>query len=112
MTRRRLLLLSLAAIAVVLMVAWLLWPRTGITRENARRIELGMTLAEVEAILGGPARDESSGPLTHDLGPIHVALSHGGPEGFPAAQRWLRWKSDSVTVDVTVCDGRVIAVLG
>jgi hypothetical protein len=57
--RTRLLLFGLpAALVGALLVAWLLWPRTAITRENAARIELGMTVAEVEAFLGGPARDD------------------------------------------------------
>jgi hypothetical protein len=63
MTRRRFLFLSLAAVVVVLAVAWLLWPRTAITRENAAKIQVGMTLAEVRAILGGKPRDESNGRL-------------------------------------------------
>jgi hypothetical protein len=66
MTRRarRMLLFGLpAAVVAVAVSAWLLWPRTAITRENADKIRMGMTLAEVEAILGGPARDESTGPL-------------------------------------------------
>jgi hypothetical protein len=60
MTRRtrRLLIALPLAVALSLAVAWLLWPRTAITRENAARIQEGMTLAEVEAILGGPAREE------------------------------------------------------
>jgi outer membrane protein assembly factor BamE (lipoprotein component of BamABCDE complex) len=67
MTRRRLLLFALIAVAVVLAVGvWLLWPRTAITRENAAKIQAGMTLAEVEAILGGPARDEMTGRVLSD----------------------------------------------
>jgi hypothetical protein len=64
--RRRLLLVAVVSTAVVLVVgltAWLFLPRTAITRENAARIQVGMAVAEVVAILGGPARDESSGPL-------------------------------------------------
>jgi hypothetical protein len=64
---RRLLLACLPAAAVALAVgAWLLWPRTAITRENAAKIHKGMTRAEVKAILGGPPRDESSGPVDLD----------------------------------------------
>ncbi len=52
---RRLLFLSLAAVVVGLVVgAWLLWPRT-LTHKDAEGIREGMTLAEVEAILRGPA---------------------------------------------------------
>jgi len=49
-------------VAGVLYVA--LWPRTPITRENVARIQPGMDLAEVEAILGGPARNDATGPVT------------------------------------------------
>ena len=66
-TRRRLLLFGMLAIATVFAVAvWMLWPRPGITRANAMRIEVGMTRADVEAVLGGPARDESVGPTKID----------------------------------------------
>jgi hypothetical protein len=61
-TRRRLFLLALCVAVVLLGVGiWLLWPRwphTAISQENVNRINVGMTLAEVEQILGGPARDE------------------------------------------------------
>jgi hypothetical protein len=67
MTRRtrRLLLFGLPAGLVAAMLAvWLLWPRTAITRENADKIRMGMTLAEVETILGGRARNEATGTLS------------------------------------------------
>jgi hypothetical protein len=58
MTRRQL-LFAMPGALVLLGVVWVaLWhakPRTAITRENAARIQEGMTLAEVETILGGPA---------------------------------------------------------
>ena len=57
MTKRRLLLIAgpLAAVAVTLGVLAMLPPRPGVTKENFDRIEVGMTRAEVEVILGGPA---------------------------------------------------------
>jgi hypothetical protein len=51
---------ALAALACAL---WLYATRTTITEANAECIRPGMTRAEVEAILGGPARDESTGRL-------------------------------------------------
>jgi hypothetical protein len=61
--RRRFLVLAILGAAVAMpVVVWLLWPRpSAITRENAERIQLDMTLTEVEAILGGPPRDETGG---------------------------------------------------
>jgi hypothetical protein len=73
-TRRRLLFSLPAGLAVALVTAWLFWPRTAITEENAAKVQVGMTLAEVEAVLGGPARDESTGPLTTDIALRQVAL--------------------------------------
>jgi hypothetical protein len=53
--RRRLLLGVLGAVALVAcgLFAWLLLPRPGVTRANYERIQEGMTLPEVEGILGG-----------------------------------------------------------
>lgn len=79
--RKRCLLLALPSAFVVLGVgAWVLCPHTAITRENAERIQEGMTQAEVMAILGGPPRDESSGPLDMDE----------PDEGFPELIREAR----------------------
>jgi hypothetical protein len=91
---RRRLFIALGLLACVLLtgVAWLLWPRgSGITRANAARIAKGMTLDEVEALLGGPARDESTGPLNpdHKLG--------FGPGGVVR-----EWRSDEVIIHVTM----------
>ena len=74
---RRLLLLALpAALVAVLLAAWLLWARTAITRENAERIRVGMTLAEVEAILGGmpTAFDDAREQVVYEMA---VVLSNG-----------------------------------
>jgi hypothetical protein len=55
MRRRRLLLeigvLALLALASGL-VAWLVWPRSGVTPENFHRLRLGMSGREVEAVFG------------------------------------------------------------
>src|SRR5262245_43912220 len=58
---RRLLLLALPAAGLALGLVALL-PGTSpsaITLENAGKIRVGMTLAEVEALLGGPQRNET-----------------------------------------------------
>ncbi len=80
---RRLLLLALPVGLLVLAIGvGLLWPRTAITRENAAKIEPGMTLAEVEAKLGGPARDETTGPVEREE----------PPEFAPPDARGIRWR--------------------
>jgi hypothetical protein len=54
----------------------LIW-QPGLTEDNVRRIRPGMTLAEVEALLGGPAAD------TFEM-----------PADYPA-YRWQRdWRED------------------
>jgi hypothetical protein len=103
---RRFLFLSLAAVVAVLAVGlWLLWPGTAITRENAERIEEGMTLADVEAILGGPARNESDLPenFIHDAfipkGFINASFANGDRhETQPYAEK--RWASSGCVVIV------------
>lgn len=98
--RRRFLVLSLAAILVGLGVGlWLLWPHTAITHENADRIQPGMTLAEVEAILGGPARDETGGRFW--INQLGSTLFLGNS---PESQQWV---SDECAVAVWFTDGHV-----
>jgi hypothetical protein len=77
----------------------LLW-QPGLTEVNVRRLRPGMTLAEVEALLGGPA------PVTVDMLPV----AHDEERGY----RWLRhWKADCAAVDVQFFeDGRVMAAAG
>jgi len=70
MSRRRLIILSIGAIAVVsigLGILAVLPPQPGVTKANFDRIEKGMTLADVEAILGSESMSHfdhgESGPL-------------------------------------------------
>src|SRR5581483_2117599 len=58
-----------------LAVAWLLSPRSAVTPENAAMIEKGMIIAEVEAIMGGAARDETTGPALTCGSPSAVATT-------------------------------------
>jgi hypothetical protein len=115
MTKRRLLLIALFA-TVMLLSVWALWPRTAITREDAARIREGMTLGEVEAILGGPARDESSGaPIADDDDafdpkalPVPPRQQRMAEMRFHIGDGILEWRSDLVVVSVVLdSDGRV-----
>jgi hypothetical protein len=62
--RKRKLLLALAGLAVVVgAVVFVLWPQSvRCTDENFDRLGVGMTRAEVQAILG-PSGDHATGPL-------------------------------------------------
>ena len=64
MTKKRLFLLASLplVIAVALGVLAMLPPSPGVTKANFNRIEIGMTIAEVEAILGGPANTPAELP--------------------------------------------------
>jgi hypothetical protein len=87
---RRLSVLWLAGLALVvgalLLTDRLLWA-PGLTEDNVRRIRPGMTLAEVEALLGGPATE------TIDL------QADGSPLALMGL-RWQRhWRADGAAVD-------------
>ena len=83
MTRRRVLLLgSVAALAAMAFGAWVTWPRpSAITDENSVKIQTGMTLAEVEAILGGPPRNE--------VGHAADRVEYGQPRVVLDERRWI-----------------------
>jgi hypothetical protein len=104
MIRRRLLLLVVPAVTLAgLLAFWLLWPRSAITRANAERIQEGMTLAEVEDILGGPPRDDG-------VGLIAVQRRDGSEGTIPRSEllgilgqvEGKSWLSDEVLVWITL----------
>jgi SmpA / OmlA family len=82
-------------VGALLLTDRLLW-EPGLTEDNVRRIRPGMTLAEVEALLGGPAAD------TFEM-----------PADYPA-YRWQReWRAKGAAVEVQfTADGRVMAAAG
>jgi hypothetical protein len=86
-------------VGALLLTDWLLW-RPGLTEDNVRRIKPGMPLAEVEAMLGGPATWE-----------MDMRLAAPDEE---RGYRWLRrWKAEGAAVDGQFFeDGRVMAAGG
>ncbi|HMF15961.1 MAG TPA: hypothetical protein VKE98_02090 [Gemmataceae bacterium] len=96
MTKRRLFWLAYAA-CVLLAVFWgarLLTPRHRINRESLEKIQVGMTLEEVEAILGVPPGDYATKEIgiawVGEEGAIHVMLN---PEGRVSYLAWLEpWR--------------------
>src|SRR5258708_7344213 len=100
--RRPLCLALFACIAAAGIVAFLLLSRSAINRENFEKIAVGMTLAEVETILGGPQRDESTGPVVpdHDDTMLLALGTSGGVQE-------KHWTSNSVAVRVDLnAEGR------
>jgi len=55
-----------------------LFPSTMINATNAGKVQLGMTSIEVFAILGGPPRDEATGPIEYDDAPGVEAPRYAG----------------------------------
>ena len=91
MTHHHFLLGSAAIIGALAFAAWALQPRpSAINQWNASRIEKGMTLAQAEAILGGPPRQEGERYPCCLFGPrpaaewgtpslvVRVSLDHDG----------------------------------
>jgi hypothetical protein len=97
MAKRALLWLTglMLVVSALLLTDRLLW-QPGLTEDNVRRIKPGMTLAEVEALLGGPAAD------TFEMPPDYMAYR---------LQR--EWKEGGETVVVQFfADGRVMTAAG
>jgi hypothetical protein len=93
-------LVELALVALALLLTdRLLWA-PGLTEDNVRRLRPGMTLAEVEALLGGPATWE-----------MDMWEGQGGTE---LGYRWLRhWQAEGAAGDVQFrADGTVMAAGG
>jgi hypothetical protein len=112
MTRRRMLLFGLlATVTGIGLGAWMLSPRppSTITRVSAAKITEGMTLAEVEAILGGPERDDTTGPVVSDfVGPDGMDQYEERLAQFRSVHSPRVWSSDHVWVLVQIdADGRV-----
>jgi hypothetical protein len=95
------LVLGLAVVAVSLaVVTWLSGPRTAITVASAATIEPGMTLAEVESLLGGPAWDETTGQVALDQDDTPAG-------GAPDLIRALRVRQQFYLIDSLTLDPRV-----
>jgi hypothetical protein len=104
--RRRKLIAAVVGLAVLVVVgAFVLWPQTDqgdrITRENYNYIKIGMSRAEVEAILG-PAGDYATGSLRfagptlrvfsgEPSPPSEYVLSVRDAEGYDI----VRWRNDT-----------------
>ena len=107
---RWLLGLTLLAVAGTAVFAYLLYPRSAINRENFEKIREGMTLAEVEAILGGEQRDESTGFLMtigeKEDGILIPAMV--GPMTISSRDRIQVWANDYAVIRMDFgWDGRI-----
>jgi hypothetical protein len=108
MINRRLLRFAvLVALILFGVSAWELWPRdqSAINRVIAEKIRVGMTLSEVQAILGGPPRTEGS--LGRSFG-WNLDVEQRGAEVAVATHTWLGLHA-KVEVGVNG-NGRVISL--
>ncbi len=111
MPRPHLLLrLALPAVAVAVAVGvWLAWPRTAISLENYARVQKGMTVGELEGLLGGLPRNESTGPLVYDDG-IYQGCCRILPHWAHRYEPWRKhpnsyeWISDEAIIYVFLDD--------
>jgi hypothetical protein len=115
MFRRRVPLIALFAVLVLVGIAGLTpWPAartTAISRENAAKLREGLTVAEVEAILGGPPRDDSTGPLAGDNRDGTASTIWFWPQPLVTRPPPRAWISDCVAVHVQFDDaGRALSV--
>jgi hypothetical protein len=115
-TRRRLLLVVLAGLLALGVGVWLLWPESAINAGNFAKIRVGMTLTEVESLLRGPERDDSSGPV-EVLFDEHIAVAvvddvpgQTGPGAQDSPKLPRVWTSDRLVIRLWLdTDGRVIS---
>jgi hypothetical protein len=109
--RRRTLLVVLAGLAVVVAAGVVvLWPRSvsRITRENCDRIRVGMSRADVEAILGPPG-DYTTGPVAFGSSWNLISTRQYSPNENPARYDYL---TDSAWFAVTFDDAGQVNVRG
>ena len=69
---KRKLAIAIVATAAAALAYYFVMPKTApINEENFAKIQVGLSLSDVEALLGGPERDESSGQLLAILDTEH-----------------------------------------
>jgi hypothetical protein len=124
-----LLLLLFLFLALPAAVLFLSRSSTPICKENYERIEVGMTQADVEGILGGPPGEHYKGPLVYDwLADAGKPLTENEAEarflllrgarimtyscyltGSPPDSGWKDWVSDRTSIGVCFDADKVIA---
>ena len=111
MRRKRLLLWAFVAVGAMalglLTVVVLTSPRPGVTRENYRRITYGMTLAEVQGLLGGEGEEPEPMGNTFVRPPLGMMRAIWAA-GEPMSNTFVRtWRGDGLTVYVSFQGGLV-----
>jgi hypothetical protein len=112
MRRKRLLLWAFVAVGAValglLTVVVLTSPRPGVTEENYGRITYGMTLAEVQGVLGGEGEEPEPMGNTFVRPPLGMMRAIWAAGEEPMGSTLVRtWRGDRLTVYVSFQGGRV-----
>jgi hypothetical protein len=97
-------LLLITCLGAVAIVYFLMPPRSPINQGNYTTLRLGMTLQEVESVLGGPARDESTGVLVTYVGDEafkFIPAMLGGMT-MSSAYRTRVWATDYAIIRLTL----------
>ena len=97
---RRLSVLRSVALACVCVI--LVGCESKLTKANFDQIKVGMTMTEVEKLLGGPGTEDSS--------PQGMTINEAGVAGSSRASkdRIFIWKEEGATVTVVFQDGKVV----
>ncbi len=99
----------LSRIGLFLALCLLLLPGCGknkVTKDNFEKITTGMTLAEVETILGGKGTKVEEGDVSNStMGGGVVNLESGKPAG-PPIQKYV-WEKGTKKITVHISEGKV-----
>jgi hypothetical protein len=96
MRKRWFLVLGTVVVASGVLV-WMLWPTSRLGPDNFKRIQVGMSLTEVEEILGQPGDKSTSGGDSEILRKAYFLQYQGGYEGMSYGQ----WIDDLYMVFIT-----------
>lgn len=93
-------------VCVVVLAAMLIVPLAGceskVTAEAFDQLKVGMTMSEVEHLLGGSG--------TEDASPAGLEISGAGAGSTkgPSSDKTYVWKGDGVTIILVFADGKVV----
>jgi hypothetical protein len=95
--------LSRSAVAAILILSLIMGgcQKTKVTEENFAQIKTGMTLKEVENLLGGKGDDQTSDP-GFSIGAAGIQGGNSNPD------KVYVWKSKDLQIVVTCKDGKVV----
>jgi hypothetical protein len=106
MNRKRIIVAALVLAIFLNALGFFIIPmltRSKINKDNFERIRIGMSEEEVDAILGGPERDETNGDYAGARFDRYIKASTGWSD-----PRWKRWVSKNGSIDVQFDEQRQV----